>query len=41
MTLAGHGLVGMRERVAACRGQLDAGTLPSGGFAVRARIPLP
>ncbi len=41
MTLAGHGLVGMRERIAAYRGQLDAGTLPSGGFAVRARIPLP
>lgn len=36
----GHGLVGMRERVAVHRGTLDAGPGPSGGFRVRARFPL-
>jgi signal transduction histidine kinase len=41
VTVGGHGLVGMRERIAAYRGELDAGRLPTGGFAVRARIPLP
>jgi signal transduction histidine kinase len=41
VTLGGQGLIGMRERVVAYRGQLEAGPLPSGGFAVRARIPLP
>jgi signal transduction histidine kinase len=33
---AGHGIRGMRERVAATGGQLSAGPAPSGGFAVRA-----
>lgn len=37
----GRGLVGMRERVAAYHGDLDARSLPAGGFAVVARIPLP
>jgi signal transduction histidine kinase len=37
----GHGIVGMRERVAAYGGSLQAGALPSGGFLVTARIPLP
>jgi signal transduction histidine kinase len=36
----GHGLIGMRARVAAYGGSLDAGALASGGFAVTARIPL-
>ncbi len=36
----GHGLAGMRERVLAVGGQLDAGPEPGGGFAVRAVMPL-
>jgi signal transduction histidine kinase len=36
----GHGLTGMRERVAVFGGELDAGPLPDGGFRVGARIPL-
>lgn len=36
---AGHGIPGMRERVALHRGTLDAGALPDGGFTVRARLP--
>ncbi|WP_435836778.1 histidine kinase [Streptomyces albus] len=38
---AGHGLIGMRERVTMYGGELTAGPQPRGGFAVRARIPLP
>jgi signal transduction histidine kinase len=35
----GHGLIGMRERVALYRGEFDAGP-GAGGFTVRARFPL-
>jgi signal transduction histidine kinase len=36
----GHGLQGLRERVALFGGRLDAGGRDEGGFAVRARLPL-
>jgi signal transduction histidine kinase len=36
----GHGLAGMRERVAMLGGELDAGPDPAGGFVVAAKIPL-
>jgi signal transduction histidine kinase len=35
----GHGLRGMAERVAARKGSLAAGSLPDGGFVVRATLP--
>jgi signal transduction histidine kinase len=35
----GHGLIGMRERVALHDGSLVAGRQPGGGFAVHARLP--
>jgi len=38
---AGFGLLGMRERAAFFGGTLDAGPRAQGGFAVRARFPLP
>jgi signal transduction histidine kinase len=36
----GHGLMGMRERVALYGGRFDAGHDPSGGFAVRVVLPI-
>jgi signal transduction histidine kinase len=36
----GNGLIGMRERVAAYGGSLEAGAVASGGFRVTARIPI-
>jgi signal transduction histidine kinase len=38
---AGQGLIGMRERVTLFGGELTAGPLPGGGFAVAARLPVP
>ncbi len=38
---AGHGLIGMRERVEMFGGELTAGPVPGGGFRVFARIPVP
>ena len=37
---SGHGIIGMRERVAVFGGQFAAGPGPDGGFRVRARFPI-
>ena len=37
---AGHGLLGMRERVALYHGDFQAGAGEGGGFRVRARLPI-
>lgn len=38
--VGGHGLVGMRERVALFDGRLDTGARPDGGYRVHAQLPL-
>ena len=39
MQAGGHGVAGMRERVALFGGTFAAGARPGGGFEVRATLP--
>jgi signal transduction histidine kinase len=39
-TGSGHGIIGMRERVAVFGGEFAAGPGPDGGFRVRACFPI-
>ncbi|MFE1438828.1 sensor histidine kinase [Streptomyces sp. NPDC058739] len=39
-TPGGHGLIGIRERAAACGGDAEAGRGPDGGFRVVVRLPV-
>ncbi|HEV2377277.1 MAG TPA: ATP-binding protein [Streptosporangiaceae bacterium] len=38
--VGGHGIIGMRERVAMTGGSIHVGPQPAGGFAVRATLPV-
>jgi signal transduction histidine kinase len=38
-TDGGHGLIGLRERAAACGGSAETGPGPQGGFRVVVRLP--
>jgi signal transduction histidine kinase len=40
LPVAGNGLRGMRERLAAYGGEVDADTAPGQGFTLRLRLPL-
>ena len=39
LVIPGHGLIGMRERVAVCDGEFSAQRRPGGGFRVAVRLP--
>lgn len=39
--VTGHGLLGLRERVAMVHGRLQVGDGPRGGFVLEARVPVP
>jgi signal transduction histidine kinase len=38
--VGGHGLAGMRERIALVDGRLESGARPGGGFRILARLPI-